>query len=144
MPRVRPRVPMATLAASPRTDAAWSISPVTCSNTTCATACTGTQNARTYVVGFGSTIAESADYLEDIATAGGGTAYTQTDAAGLKAAFEDILSEVAEGAELDLRLTDGRGQRVQPHAQSELAVRVGVRARQSRSLARQREEVPAR
>jgi len=59
---------------------------------------TGTQNARTYIVGFGSTIAESADYLEDIATAGGGTAYTQTDAAGLKAAFEDILSEVAEGA----------------------------------------------
>ena len=42
------------------------------------------------------TIAESADYLEDIATAGGGKSYTQTDAAGLKAALEDIFADVAE------------------------------------------------
>ena len=58
----------------------------------------GTQNVKTYVVGFGDTIASSADYLQNIAAAGGGEAYTQTDAAGLKAAFEEIFAEVAQEA----------------------------------------------
>ncbi|HEX5161618.1 MAG TPA: hypothetical protein VFV88_07835 [Steroidobacteraceae bacterium] len=59
----------------------------------------GKQNVKTYVVGFGDTIAASADYLQNIAAAGGGEAYTQTDAAGLKAAFAEIFAEVAEGAD---------------------------------------------
>jgi len=58
----------------------------------------GKQNVKTYVVGFGDTIAASADYLQDIADAGGGEAYTQTDAAGLKAAFEEIFADVAADA----------------------------------------------
>ena len=58
----------------------------------------GKQNVTTYVVGFGSTIAASADYLEDIADAGGGKSYTQSDAAGLTAALEEIFADVAQNA----------------------------------------------
>jgi len=58
----------------------------------------GKQNVTTYFVGFGSGIAASADYLEDIAKAGGGKAYTQSDAAGLTAALEEIFSDVAQNA----------------------------------------------
>ncbi len=122
---------------------AWSISPATCSTTTCSANVTGKQNVTTYVVGFGDDIAESADYLEDVATAGGGKSYTQSDAAGLTAALEEIFAEVAAEREFNLRVTHGRGQRLQPHAQPEYAIRVGVRAHQSRALAGQREEIPA-
>jgi type IV pilus assembly protein PilY1 len=59
---------------------------------------TGRQNVTTYVIGFGSDIAESRDYLEDIATAGGGRAYTQGDSAGLKSALEEIFAEVRQNA----------------------------------------------
>ena len=48
--------------------------------------------------GFRQTIAASADYLEDIAEAGGGKAYTQSDAAGLTAALEEIFADVAQNA----------------------------------------------
>lgn len=58
----------------------------------------GKQNVITYVVGFGDDIVASADYLENIAKAGGGEAYTQTDAAGLTAALKKIFSDVVEGA----------------------------------------------
>ncbi len=59
---------------------------------------TGKQVVTTYVVGFGDDIAESADYLEDVATAGGGKSYTQNDAAGLTAALEEIFADVKENA----------------------------------------------
>jgi len=59
---------------------------------------TGDQTATTYVIGFGDEIAESKDYLDAIATAGGGKAYTQGDAAGLTAALNDIFSDVAQNA----------------------------------------------
>ena len=58
----------------------------------------GKQNVTTYIVGFGSDIAASADYLEDVAKAGGGKSYTQTDAAGLAAALEEIFADVAQNA----------------------------------------------
>ena len=76
-------------------------------------------------------------------TAGGGEAYTQNDAAGLKAALEEIFAEVAQEA-IRPSCPHGGGQRVQPHAHLNYAVRVRVRALQSRSLARQREEISAR
>ncbi len=59
---------------------------------------TGSQTATTYVVGFGSDIAESAGYLEDIAEAGGGRSYTQGDTAGLRAALEEIFAQVRANA----------------------------------------------
>lgn len=59
---------------------------------------TGEQTVTTYVVGFGSDIAESADYLDQIAAAGGGEAYTQGDSAGLRAALEDIFARVKRDA----------------------------------------------
>ena len=59
---------------------------------------TGLQNVTTYVVGFGDDIATSADFLDDVAAAGGGRAYTQSDAAGLTAALEEIFADVATGA----------------------------------------------
>ena len=58
----------------------------------------GLQNVTTYVIGFGSEIATSKDYLDRIATAGGGTAYTQSDVAGLTAALEEIFSQVADNS----------------------------------------------
>jgi type IV pilus assembly protein PilY1 len=59
---------------------------------------TGKQNVTTYVVGFGSDIAESKAYLDNIAKAGGGRAFTQGDSAGLKAALEEIFAEVRQNA----------------------------------------------
>jgi type IV pilus assembly protein PilY1 len=60
----------------------------------------GNQNVTTYVIGFGEDIAESKDFLDKVAAAGGsGQAYTQTDAAGLKATLEKILTEVQDGAD---------------------------------------------
>jgi type IV pilus assembly protein PilY1 len=58
----------------------------------------GTQNVTTYVVGFGDDIATSYDYLNNVATAGGGKAYTQGDSAGLTAALEEIFSDVKSDA----------------------------------------------
>lgn len=54
----------------------------------------GSQTVTTYVVGFGNDIAESQAYLQEIAAAGGGEAYTQGDRAGLKSALEEIFAEV--------------------------------------------------
>ena len=59
---------------------------------------TGTQNVVTYVVGFGDDIATSFDYLNNVAKAGGGKAYTQGDAAGLSAALEEIFNDVKNDA----------------------------------------------
>lgn len=58
---------------------------------------TGTQNVVTYFVGFGEDVAGGAAqaYLQDAANAGGGKAYTATDAAGLAANFEEIFSGIA-------------------------------------------------
>ena len=58
----------------------------------------GAQTVTTYVVGFGSDISESAEYLDDIAEAGGGEAYTQGDSAGLRAALEEIFAQVRANA----------------------------------------------
>jgi type IV pilus assembly protein PilY1 len=58
----------------------------------------GDQTANTYVIGFGSDIATSKAYLENIAKAGNGKAYTQGDSAGLTAALEEIFSDVAQNA----------------------------------------------
>jgi len=62
------------------------------------TAVVGDQTVTTYVVGFGSDIAESASYLDAIAAAGGGQAYTQGDSAGLRAALEEIFAQVRANA----------------------------------------------
>jgi type IV pilus assembly protein PilY1 len=59
----------------------------------------GDQKVITYVIGFGSSIASSKDYLEAVAKAGGGQAYTQSDAAGLAATLEDIFLKVQEAAD---------------------------------------------
>lgn len=60
----------------------------------------GNQNVTTYVIGFGEDIAQSKAFLDSVASAGGsGQAYTQTDAAGLKATLEKILSEVQDAAD---------------------------------------------
>lgn len=59
----------------------------------------GDQKVVTYVIGFGSSIASSKDYLEDVAEAGGGQAYTQSDAAGLASTLEDIFLKVQEAAD---------------------------------------------
>jgi type IV pilus assembly protein PilY1 len=48
---------------------------------------TGQQSVTTYVVGFGDDIETSADFLKTVASAGGGQAYTQNDAAGLTGAL---------------------------------------------------------
>jgi type IV pilus assembly protein PilY1 len=60
---------------------------------------TGQQSVTTYVVGFGDDIETSADFLKTVASAGGGQAYTQTDAAGLTGALEEIFNQVQEGAD---------------------------------------------
>jgi type IV pilus assembly protein PilY1 len=60
----------------------------------------GNQNVTTYMIGFGEDVAESKDFLDKVAAAGGsGQAYTQTDAAGLKATLEKILTEVQDAAD---------------------------------------------
>jgi type IV pilus assembly protein PilY1 len=59
----------------------------------------GDQKVITYVIGFGSSIASSKDYLESVAKAGGGQAYTQSDAAGLASTLEDIFLKVQEAAD---------------------------------------------
>ncbi len=59
----------------------------------------GRQSVKTYVVGFGDDIAASKTYLDNIARAGGGRAYTQNDAAGLTAALEEIFADVAADAD---------------------------------------------
>jgi type IV pilus assembly protein PilY1 len=61
---------------------------------------TGNQNVTTYMIGFGEDVAESKDFLDKVAAAGGsGQAYTQNDAAGLKSTLEKIISEVQESAD---------------------------------------------
>lgn len=59
----------------------------------------GDQKVITYIIGFGSSIASSKEYLESVAKAGGGQAYTQSDAAGLASTLEDIFLKVQEGAD---------------------------------------------
>jgi type IV pilus assembly protein PilY1 len=58
----------------------------------------GKQTITTYIVGFGSEITASKAYLDNIAKAGGGRAYTQTDAVGLAAALEEIFTDVIQDA----------------------------------------------
>ena len=93
----RPRARTAR-AASQRTAVAWSISPATCSTTTCEASVRASRTSPPTSWVSASTIAESADYLEDIATAGGGKSYTQNDAAGLTAALEEIFADVEQNA----------------------------------------------
>jgi type IV pilus assembly protein PilY1 len=57
----------------------------------------GKQKITTYFVGFGDDIAESAAYLEEVATAGGGRAVTSVDAAGLATQLGEIFTEIKEG-----------------------------------------------
>jgi type IV pilus assembly protein PilY1 len=59
----------------------------------------GTQTTTTYVVGFGDDLVDSAKFLQQVAEAGGGKAYTQTDQAGLTGALEEIFTQVQEGAD---------------------------------------------
>ena len=59
----------------------------------------GDQKVVTFVIGFGSSIASSKDFLDDVAEAGGGQAYTQSDAAGLASTLEDIFLKVQEAAD---------------------------------------------
>lgn len=59
----------------------------------------GDQKVITYVIGFGSSIASSKDFLESVAKAGGGQAYTQSDAAGLASTLEEIFLKVQEAAD---------------------------------------------
>jgi type IV pilus assembly protein PilY1 len=59
----------------------------------------GDQKVITYIIGFGSSIAASKDYLKSVAEAGGGQAYTQSDAAGLTSTLEEIFLKVQEAAD---------------------------------------------
>ncbi len=59
----------------------------------------GDQKIITYIIGFGDDVASSQAYLEKVATAGGGKSYTQSDAAGLKASLQEIISQVQEAAD---------------------------------------------
>jgi type IV pilus assembly protein PilY1 len=60
---------------------------------------TGDQKIVSYFIGFGDDIASSAKFLEDVAAAGGGQAYTQSDAGGLTATLEEIFSQVQSEAD---------------------------------------------
>lgn len=60
---------------------------------------TGQQSTTTYMIGFGDDLASASTFLESVANAGGGRSFTQTDAAGLAGALEEIFSEVQEGAD---------------------------------------------
>ncbi|MEO8063958.1 MAG: PilC/PilY family type IV pilus protein [Pseudomonadota bacterium] len=60
---------------------------------------TGAQKVVTYFIGFGDDIAKSAAFLDKVATAGGGKAYTQTDAGGLAATLEEIFGLVQDEAD---------------------------------------------
>jgi type IV pilus assembly protein PilY1 len=59
----------------------------------------GKQNITTYIIGFGSDVGTSKAFLDNVAAAGGGKAYTQTDAAGLTATLEEIFADVADSAD---------------------------------------------
>jgi type IV pilus assembly protein PilY1 len=59
----------------------------------------GEQNVTTYYIGFGEEIADSAQFLEDAAAAGGGRAYTANDAGGLASTLEAIFTEVQEASD---------------------------------------------
>jgi type IV pilus assembly protein PilY1 len=59
----------------------------------------GEQTVISYYIGFGSDIAASEQFLQDVAAAGGGRAYTAADSAGLAATLEEIFNEVQEGAD---------------------------------------------
>jgi hypothetical protein len=96
----------------------------------------GKQNVTTYVVGFGDDIAESKDYLDDIAAAGGGKAYTQNDAAGPHCRAPGNFRGRGRERQRDLRVTHRRGQRLSYRTRNlNNAVRFGVRAHQPRALA---------
>ena len=60
---------------------------------------TGAQKVVSYFIGFGDDIASSADFLDKVAAAGGGKAYTQTDAGGLASTLEEIFSQVQDEAD---------------------------------------------
>jgi type IV pilus assembly protein PilY1 len=59
----------------------------------------GDQKVITYFIGFGEDVAKSQTFLNKVATAGGGKAYTQSDAAGLKSTLEEIISQVQDAAD---------------------------------------------
>ena len=56
----------------------------------------GDQTVTSYYVGFGRDIARSAQFLNDVAAAGGGTAYTAEDSPGLVSTLEEIFNEVLD------------------------------------------------
>ena len=58
----------------------------------------GTQNVKTYMIGFGSDIAPAKDYLDAIAAAGGtGESYTSDSVGGLANQLEEIFTNILEG-----------------------------------------------
>jgi type IV pilus assembly protein PilY1 len=59
----------------------------------------GDQKVTTYFIGFGDDIASASDFLDKVATAGGGKAYTTGDAGGLTASLEEIFSQVQDEAD---------------------------------------------
>lgn len=60
---------------------------------------TGAQKVVSYFIGFGDDIAASSDFLDKVAAAGGGKAYTQSDAGGLASTLEEIFSQVQDEAD---------------------------------------------
>ena len=61
----------------------------------------GKQNVTTFVVGFGSDIATSKDFLDEVAVAGGSDkAYTANSVGGLTAALQEIFTTILEGKDL--------------------------------------------
>lgn len=61
----------------------------------------GQQSVRTYMIGFGSDIAVSKDYLDEIARAGGtGAAYTANSVGGLANALQEIFQNILEGRDV--------------------------------------------
>ncbi len=59
----------------------------------------GPQNVTTYFIGFGDDIKQSEKFLQTVAKAGGGSAYTAEDAPGLASTLEEIINEVVDSSD---------------------------------------------
>lgn len=59
----------------------------------------GTQTVTSYFIGFGDDIKKSEKFLQQVAKAGGGSAYTAEDAPGLASTLEEIINEVVDSSD---------------------------------------------
>lgn len=59
----------------------------------------GAQTVTSYFIGFGEDIKKSEKFLQQVAKAGGGSAYTAEDAPGLASTLEEIINEVVDSSD---------------------------------------------